>query len=77
MPVDDHDSLATLLDELRPLIVAAHAQNKNPRYVLLGASAYDAVAAVKSGDLERGMPMIVLGLEIVRADESAAAPNVF
>jgi hypothetical protein len=77
MPVDDHVSLATLLDELRPLIVAARTQNQNPRYVLLSACAYDAVAAVKSGDLERGMPMIVLGLEIVRADESAATPRVF
>jgi hypothetical protein len=77
MPVDDHPSLAALLDELRPLIVAARARGETPRYVVLGPAAYDAVEAVKAGDRRRGMPVIVLGLEIVRADEPGAAPRVF
>lgn len=76
MPVETA-SLATLLDELRPLIVAARARGEHPRYVLLGGSAYDAVAACKAGDRERGMPMIALGLEIVRADDPQSPPHVF
>ncbi|HYZ17499.1 MAG TPA: hypothetical protein VE591_13905, partial [Candidatus Acidoferrum sp.] len=73
MPVENA-SLATLLDELRPLIVAARARGEHPRFVLLGQAAYDAVAACKATDRERWMPMIVLGLEIVRADDPDAAP---
>ncbi len=77
MPADVHVSLAKLLDELRPLIVVSRARGEHPRYIALGQSAYDAVEAVKGADRKRGMPMIVLGLEIVRAGEAGAAPRVF
>jgi len=77
MHAEVHESLAKLLDELRPLIVASRARGEHPRFVMLGQSAYDAVEAVKGGDRKRGMPMIVLGLEIVRAGEAGAAPRVF
>jgi hypothetical protein len=77
MQVDEHPSLATLLDELRPLIVAARERGEKPRHVVLGHAAYDAVEAVKGEDRQRGMPMLVLGLQIVRADERNAPPRVF
>ena len=70
-------SLAALLDDVRPLIIAARRTGANPRYLVLSRPAYDAVAAVKGGDRVRGMPMIVLGLEIVLADDPVAAPQVF
>jgi hypothetical protein len=77
MPVDEHVSLASLLDDLRPLIIALRARGEQPRYVVLGHAAFDAVEAVKGADRKRGMPMIVLGLELVRADEPDAPPRVF
>jgi hypothetical protein len=75
--LDDHPSLAALLDEVRPLIVEARRGGANPRYLMLPREQYDAVEAVKAGDRERGMPMIVLGMEVVRADDAAAPPRVF
>jgi hypothetical protein len=73
----DRASLAALLDDVRPLIVEARRNGEDPRYVMLPRASYDAVAACKEGDRERGMPMLVLGLEIVPADDALAAPRVF
>jgi len=70
-------SLATLLDDVRPLVVAARERGDHPCYLMLASASYDAVAQVKDGDRERGLPMIVLGLEIVRSDDPAARPRVF
>lgn len=75
--IAERTSLAALLDDVRPLIVAARGAGANPRYLVLPRTAYEAVAAVKGGDRERGMPMIVLGLEIVLADDPGATPQVF
>jgi hypothetical protein len=68
--------LARLLDDVRPLIVEARQEGQRPRFLLLDADAYDAVAACKRPDRERGMPMMVLGMEIVRA-ENPTPPRVF
>ena len=68
--------LARLLDDVRPLIVEARAEGQRPRFLLLEGEAYDAVAACKHPDRERGMPMMVLGMEIVRAD-NPTTPRVF
>jgi hypothetical protein len=76
MPASDV-SLAALLDDLRAQIVAARDRAETPRYVVLAPDAYDAVASVKGGDVARGMPMLVLGMEIVRAETPAAEPRVF
>jgi hypothetical protein len=70
-------SLAALLDDVRPLVVAARERGDHPRYLMLEGASYDAVAQVKDGDRERGLPMIVLGLEIVRSDDPATRPRVF
>jgi hypothetical protein len=70
-------SLAVLLDDLRPLIAAARDAGEQPRHVLLSPAAFDLVAGVKGHDRERGMPVMVLGMEIVRADNLAQLPRVF
>ena len=77
MPSLEIASLAALLDDVRPLVVAARERGDHPRYLMLEGASYDAVAQVKDGDRERGLPMIVLGLEIVRSDDPATRPRVF
>jgi hypothetical protein len=68
--------LARLLDDVRPLIVDARQQGERPRFLLLDREAYDAVAACKRTDRDRGMPMMVLGMEIVQADSPIPQPRV-
>lgn len=70
-------SLAVLLDEVRPMIANARERGDHPRYVVLSQEAYDAVAACKRIDRERGMPMMVLGMEVVRADAPIQRARVF
>ncbi|MFN2460919.1 MAG: hypothetical protein ABR591_09565 [Candidatus Velthaea sp.] len=78
MPADAlPPSVAALLDDVRPLIVDARARGEAPRFLMLPHDAYDAVAACRIPDRERGLPMIVLGLEIVRAEDPSAQPRVF
>lgn len=75
--VKDPASLAVLLDEVRPLIARAREQGEQPRFVVLWKEAYDAVAAAKKVDRERGMPLMVLGMEAVLADAPIERPQVF
>lgn len=70
-------SIAVLLDEVRPLIARARAAGERPRYVVLSREVYDAVAACKREDRERGMPLLVLGMEAVLADAPIERPRVF
>jgi hypothetical protein len=70
-------SVAALLDDVRPLVAGAHARGESPSYLMLAPAAYDAVAACRGADRRLGLPMIVLGLEIVRSDDPAARPRVF
>lgn len=70
-------SVAALLDEVRSLVVAARDRGQSPSYLMLASAAYDAVAACRAPDRRIGAPMTVLGLEIVRSDDSAAPPRVF
>jgi len=70
-------SLAALLDDVRPLIVEARDQGERPRFLLLGGEPFDAVRAVKAGEQARGLPLMVLGMEIVRGDEPRLTPKVF
>ena len=75
--VRDPASLAVLLDEVRPLIAQAREAGGQPRYVVLAKDAYDAVVAAKEIDRERGMPLMVLGMEVVLADAPIERPQVF
>lgn len=69
-------SLAALLDELRPLVDAARHSGQRPRTVVLPPQAYAAVAAVKAGDRERGMPMMIFGLEVMAGAADDPVPRV-
>ena len=61
-------SIAALLDDIRPLIAYARDHGEQPRYLLLAGDSFDAV---------RGVPVMVLGMEIVRGDDPATSPKVF
>lgn len=69
-------SIAHLLDSIRPLIAEAK-ESGSPRYLLLPAAEYDEVERFRVRDRALGVPMMLLGLEIVRADDPAATPRVF
>jgi hypothetical protein len=75
--VEGMASLAVLLDEVRPLITEAREAGEHPRYVVLSKEAYAAVTACKRLDRERGMPVMVLGMEAVLADAPIERPRVF
>ncbi len=74
---DNAASLAILLDDVRPLIDAARQRGADPRYVALGATDFQAINVSKQSDLERGMPLLLLGMEVVRADDPLSAPRVY
>jgi hypothetical protein len=69
-------SIAALLDDVRPLIARARNHGDHPRYLLLSGASFDAVRAVKASEAGR-MPLMVLGMELVRGDDPAATPKVF
>jgi hypothetical protein len=69
-------SIAALLDDIRPLIARARAEGEHPRFLLLGSETFDAVRAVKAAESGR-MPLMVLGMEIVRGDDPTVSPKVF
>jgi hypothetical protein len=73
MPV----SIAALLDDVRPLITDARDNGEQPRFLLLAGDSFDAVRSVKASELARGVPLMVLGMEIVRGDDPATSPKVF
>ncbi len=79
MPKSQSDpvSIAALLDDVRPLIAQARNHGQQPRYLLLAGDSFDAVRSVKAAEAARGMPLMVLGMEIVRGDDPATAPKVF
>jgi hypothetical protein len=70
-------SIASLLDDVRPLIAQARRRGERPRYLLLPAGPFEAVRSLKARDAERGVPVMVLGMEIVRGDDPRTAPKVF
>jgi hypothetical protein len=70
-------SIAALLDDIRPLIADARDHGQRPRYLLLASDSFDAVRTVKAADAARGVPVMVLGMEIVRGDDPATSPKVF
>ena len=70
-------SIAALLDDIRLLIAEARDQGERPRFLLLAGDSFDAVRAVKAAEAARGVPVMVLGMEIVRGDDPATSPKVF
>jgi hypothetical protein len=71
-------SIATLFDEVRPLLAhAREVDDTNPRYVLVSPAVFDAITGYRKRDREMGLPVTIMGLEIVRADDPNASPKVF
>ena len=70
-------SIAALLDDVRPLITDAREQGGQPSFLLLAGDSFDAVRSVKAAELERGVPLMVLGMQIVRGDDPKTTPKVF
>jgi hypothetical protein len=73
---DSVPSLTEVLDDVRPLVVGARERGEHPRYVELPPGPYAAVEACKAADREKGMPMLVLGLEVVPSGAPLGAPRV-
>jgi hypothetical protein len=66
--VDDSGSgVAALLDEATTRIIELETRGYRPRRLSVPAAAYERIAVVHARDLERGVPLIVLGLPLVRA----------
>ena len=76
-PSAESVSIASLLEDIRPLIAEARRRGEQPRYVLLPAEGFEAVRSVKARDAERGVPVMVLGMEIVRSDDPSTSLKVF
>jgi hypothetical protein len=70
-------SIAALLDDVRPLIAHARNHGEHPRFLLLAGDSFDAVRTVKAAEAARGVPLMVLGMEIVRGDDPKTVPKVF
>jgi len=67
--VDDVGSgVAALLDEATTRIVELEARGYRPRSLSVPPAAYERIADVHARDLERGVPLIVLGLPLERAE---------
>jgi hypothetical protein len=75
--LEETTSLAALLDDVRGLIVDARGRGEDPRYLLLPRVWYAVVNACKARDRERGMPVMVLGMEIVSSDDEHVGPRIF
>jgi hypothetical protein len=64
---DPGAGVAALLDEATSRIVELEARGYHPRSLSVPPAAYDRIADVHARDLERGVPLIVLGLPLERA----------
>jgi hypothetical protein len=59
--------VAALLDDATSRIVELEARGYHPRSLSVPPGAYDRIAGVHARDLERGVPLIVLGLPLERS----------
>jgi hypothetical protein len=64
---DGGSGVAALLDEATTRIVELETRGYRPRSLAVSPAAYERIAGVHARDLERGIPLIVLGLPLVRA----------
>jgi hypothetical protein len=67
---DPGTGVAALLDEATTRIIELETRGYRPRSLSVPPAAYERIARVHARDLERGVPLIVLGLPLVsRGDE--------
>jgi hypothetical protein len=64
---DPGSGVAALLDEATARIIELETRGYHPRSLSVPPAAYERIAVVHARDVERGVPLIVLGLPLVRA----------
>lgn len=62
-----------LLDAIAATILASPDRGAGLRELRVHPQIYDLVAQAKSRELDRGIPLLLLGMDLVRAD--GVAPN--
>ena len=65
---DPGPGVAVLLDDATTRILELESRGYHPIALEVSRSVYDRIASVRSRDVERGVPLIVLGLPLVPAD---------
>ena len=65
---DSGTGLAVLLDDATSRIIELEARGYRPRQLSVPAAAYERISLLHAPDLERGVPLIVLGLMLVSAE---------
>jgi hypothetical protein len=65
---DPGSGVAVLLDDATSRILELEARGYHPERLSVPRSAYDRIAVIHAGDVERGVPLIVLGLPLIAAD---------
>jgi hypothetical protein len=62
---DPGTGVAALLDEATARIIELETRGYRPRSLIVPPAAYERIARVHARDVERGVPLIVLGLPLV------------
>ena len=57
-----------LLDDATSRILELEARGYHPRRLSVPRSAYDRIASLRAREVERGVPLIVLGLPLIASD---------
>ena len=65
---DPGPGVAVLLDDATARILELEARGYHPVALKVSAEAYDRIASVRTRDVERGVPLIVLGLPLLATD---------
>lgn len=65
---DPGTGVAVLLDEATSRILELEARGYHPERLSVPRSAYDRIARLRAREVERGVPLIVLGLPLVASD---------
>jgi hypothetical protein len=65
---DPGPGVAVLLDDATARILALEARGYHPVALKVPRDAYERIASVRARDVERGVPLIVLGLPLVASE---------
>jgi hypothetical protein len=65
---DPGPGVAVLLDDATARILELEARGYHPVALKVSRDTYDRIASVRTCDVERGVPLIVLGLPLVAAE---------
>ena len=65
---DPGAGVAVLLDDATSRILELEARGYHPRQLSVPRSAYDRIASLRAREVERGVPLIVLGLPLIVSD---------